>query len=107
MIPDAIKRPLPCRRPIATVNGTLITRLAPSARMAVLSLKPRADWLRYSSNDGIGFNAQLSGLDTKKVANFLKNHKNKEEFARTIEGFSPSMVVVDTFKSKDYFKAAK
>jgi len=53
--------------------------------------------------DGIGFNAELSGLDVKRVAKFLKNHKSKEEFARKIEGFSPSMVVVNDFKERGYF----
>ena len=54
--------------------------------------------------DGIGFNAQLSGLDPKLVAEFLKHHKNKKEFARKIEGFSPSQVVVDSFRDSKYFK---
>jgi UDP-N-acetylglucosamine 2-epimerase (non-hydrolysing) len=53
--------------------------------------------------DGIGFNAQLSGLKPERVAAFLKDHKDKKEFARTIEGFSPSEVVVNTFKDQHYF----
>ena len=54
-------------------------------------------------NDGIGFNAELSGLDVKKVANFLKNHKSKEELARTIEQISPSSIVVESLESRNYF----
>ena len=57
--------------------------------------------------DGLGFNAQLSGHDTKAVAKFLKNHKDKKEFAREIEGFSPSQVVADSFKEHVFFKDAK
>lgn len=53
--------------------------------------------------DGLGFNAQLSGMDTEKVASFLKNHKNKSEFKRSISELSPSQVVVDYLKKNNYF----
>lgn len=52
--------------------------------------------------DGIGFNAELSGLDTQKVAAFLQNHKNKKDLKRTIETASPSQIVVDTLSSEGY-----
>lgn len=57
--------------------------------------------------DGLGFNAVLSGLDTKKVALFLKNHKNKSELKRQIETISPSQIVVDAFSNHNYFKMTK
>ncbi|MNY75964.1 hypothetical protein D3C86_2153980 [compost metagenome] len=53
--------------------------------------------------DGIGFNAELSGLDIKKVALFLKDHKNKKDLKRTIESASPSQIIVDTFLRDGYF----
>jgi UDP-N-acetylglucosamine 2-epimerase (non-hydrolysing) len=53
--------------------------------------------------DGIGFNAELSGLDTKKVTEFLKNHKNKRDLRRTIETVSPSQIVIDTFTQYHFF----
>jgi UDP-N-acetylglucosamine 2-epimerase (non-hydrolysing) len=52
--------------------------------------------------DGLGFNAELSGLSTKKVSDFLKNHKNKKDLARTIEAVSPSQIVIDHLKSQNY-----
>jgi UDP-N-acetylglucosamine 2-epimerase (non-hydrolysing) len=54
--------------------------------------------------DGLGFNAELSKMDVRVVANFLKNHKDKSDFKRSIENISPSQIVVDTFASKDFFK---
>lgn len=54
--------------------------------------------------DGIGFNAELSGLDTAKVAEFLKHHKSKADFARLRESVSPSQIVVDYLKEQHYFK---
>jgi len=53
--------------------------------------------------DGLGFNAELSGLDTQKVAAFLRNHKNKSELTRKVEAVSPSQIVIDTFLSHNYF----
>lgn len=53
--------------------------------------------------DGLGYNAELSLLDTKKVAHFLKNHKNKSAFKRSIESVSPSQIVVDTFEKNTFF----
>lgn len=53
--------------------------------------------------DGIGFNAQLSGLDTKKVASFLSNHKNKKDLKRDIDTTSPSQIVVNTFLGQNYY----
>ncbi len=53
--------------------------------------------------DGIGFNAELSALDTGKVSSFLKNHKDKKDLRRTIEATSPSQIVVDTFSKQNYF----
>lgn len=54
--------------------------------------------------DGLGFNAELSGLDTKKVETFLKNHKSKAELVRTVKVFSPSEVIVDYFTTHGYLK---
>ncbi len=53
--------------------------------------------------DGIGFNAQISGLDPHVTAAFLEDHTSKSEFARQIEDFSPSQVVVDYFAEQNYF----
>lgn len=52
--------------------------------------------------EGIGHNADISHMDTKKVAEFLKNHKDKKEFAMLRHDVSPSMVVVDYFLSNKY-----
>jgi UDP-N-acetylglucosamine 2-epimerase (non-hydrolysing) len=52
--------------------------------------------------DGLGFNAELSGLDTIKVESFLNNHLSKSDLARTIESTSPSQIVVDHLKSLNY-----
>lgn len=60
---------------------------------------------RTERPDGLGYNAELSGMNVEKVAEFLKNHRDKKEFKRNIEGFSPSQVVVDKFKKNHYFKA--
>jgi len=54
--------------------------------------------------DGIGFNAEISGLDTKKVASFLKNHKDKKSLKKLSNTTSPSEIVVDTLKAMNYFK---
>ena len=53
--------------------------------------------------DGLGFNAELSELNTKKVESFLNNHKNKNDLRRSIESISPSQIVVDTFLQQEYF----
>lgn len=60
---------------------------------------------RTERPDGLGFNAELSGLDVTKVEKFLKHHKSKKELARATEDFSPSQVVVDTLHRELYFKA--
>ena len=60
---------------------------------------------RTERPDGIGYNAELSSLDVDKVKAFLINHKSKEEFARSVEGFSPSQIVADTFEHMGYYKA--
>lgn len=52
--------------------------------------------------DGLGFNAELSELDTKKVAAFLNNHKNKKDLVRDIEAVSPSQIIVDHLRSENY-----
>lgn len=52
--------------------------------------------------DGLGFNAELSGLDVKKVTAFLVNHKNKRDLKRTIEAISPSQIVVNHLKGENY-----
>lgn len=52
--------------------------------------------------DGIGFNAELSHFDVKNVAKFLKNHKNKEDLKREIEDVSPSQIVVDDLKKRNF-----
>lgn len=56
--------------------------------------------------DGIGFNAELSKLDVKKVASFLKNHKNKEDLRRTVDAISPSQIVIDTFLQQKFFSTS-
>lgn len=55
--------------------------------------------------DGIGFNAELSGLDIKKVSAFLDNHKSKNDLNQTIEAVSPSQIVVDALLERNYFTA--
>ncbi len=54
--------------------------------------------------DGIGFNAELSGLSVVRVEKFLKNHKNKRDLVREIENFSPSQIIVDYLHKESYFK---
>ncbi len=54
--------------------------------------------------DGIGFNAELSGLDVTNVEKFLTNHKNKKDLMRNIEDFSPSQVIVDSLHGESYFR---
>ncbi len=54
--------------------------------------------------DGLGFNAELSGLNVANVERFLKHHKSKRDLKRNIEDFSPSQVVVDTLRDELYFK---
>ena len=54
--------------------------------------------------DGIGFNAELSGLDTEKVADFLKNHKDKRTLKKTANAVSPSQIVTDTLLEMNYYK---
>lgn len=54
--------------------------------------------------DGIGFNAQLSGLDVKKVGAFLKNHPNKRDLKQKKQRVSPSEVVVRYFRDHGYLR---
>lgn len=58
---------------------------------------------RTERQDGIGFNAELSGLDVKKVADFLDHHKDKKEFSRSLENISPSNIVVNALQERGYF----
>lgn len=53
--------------------------------------------------DGIGFNAEISGFDAKKVTAFLKNHTNKRDLKRSVESISPSQIVVDHLYSHKFF----
>jgi UDP-N-acetylglucosamine 2-epimerase (non-hydrolysing) len=52
--------------------------------------------------EGLGLNADISRMDTKRVAEFLKNHKDKSEFQALRADVSPSMIVVDYFKEHKY-----
>jgi UDP-N-acetylglucosamine 2-epimerase (non-hydrolysing) len=52
--------------------------------------------------EGIGHNADISRMDTKKVAEFLKNHKDKKEFAMLRNDVSPSAIVVDYLVEHKY-----
>jgi len=54
--------------------------------------------------DGLGFNAELSGLDTNKVAAFLMKHKDKRDLNNKIDTVSPSQIVVDTFYERSFFR---
>lgn len=58
---------------------------------------------RTERQEGIGFNASLSKMDTKKVADFLDNHKNKEDFAKLRDNISPSKIVVDYLASNKFY----
>lgn len=62
---------------------------------------------RTERQDGLGQNAELSGLDTTKVAAFLKHHKSKDETAQKLKKISPSKIVVDTFYKQNYFTRTK
>lgn len=53
--------------------------------------------------DGLGFNAELSGHDVNKVVEFLNHHKDKSDLKRTIEAVSPSQIVVDILSNQHYF----
>jgi UDP-N-acetylglucosamine 2-epimerase (non-hydrolysing) len=52
--------------------------------------------------EGLGFNADISRMDAKKVADFLDHHKDKKEFARLRKSVSPSKIVVDYFLDHKY-----
>jgi UDP-N-acetylglucosamine 2-epimerase (non-hydrolysing) len=52
--------------------------------------------------EGIGHNADISRMDTKKVADFLKNHKDKKEFDKLRHNVSPSGLVVDYLAEHSY-----
>jgi UDP-N-acetylglucosamine 2-epimerase (non-hydrolysing) len=52
--------------------------------------------------EGIGHNADISRMDTKKVADFLKNHKDKKEFDKLRHNVSPSILVVDYLVEHSY-----
>lgn len=54
--------------------------------------------------DGLGFNAQLSYFDVDNVATFLKDHVSKEDLKRSVEAISPSQIVVDDLKVRNFFK---
>lgn len=50
---------------------------------------------RTERQDGLGINAQLSGMNIEVVADFLRNHPNKAAFAKLTNTMSPSKVVTD------------
>lgn len=52
--------------------------------------------------EGIGHNAELSHMDTGKVAAFLENHPDKSEFAKLRHNVSPSIIVVDWLLEHKY-----
>lgn len=59
---------------------------------------------RTERQEGIGFNASISLMNVSKVADFLNNHRDKNEFAGLRSKTSPSKVVVDYLKSNNYIK---
>jgi UDP-N-acetylglucosamine 2-epimerase (non-hydrolysing) len=56
--------------------------------------------------EGLGLNADISRMDTKKVADFLEHHKDKSEFSRMREAISPSQVVVDYLVDNKYISTS-
>ena len=58
--------------------------------------------LTTEREEGLGSNAELSKWDVKKVADFLRHHKDKKEFAQLANATSPSQVVVDYFRDHNY-----
>ena len=54
--------------------------------------------------DGIGFNATLSELNTEKVVTFLNHHQDKRSLSQIVSKTSPSQIITDTFKKMNYYK---
>ncbi|HSX33071.1 MAG TPA: UDP-N-acetylglucosamine 2-epimerase [Candidatus Saccharimonadales bacterium] len=59
---------------------------------------------RTERSEGIGVNAELSRMDTQKVASFLRNHRDKKEFSALRHSVSPSQIVVDYFVAHNYIQ---
>lgn len=57
-------------------------------------------------DEGLGLNADISHMDVKKVADFLKNHKNKSDFSQIASKISPSQIVVDYFVKHNFIKTS-
>ena len=57
---------------------------------------------RTERAEGLGFNADISLMNVDKVKDFLKNHKDKKEFARLRHDVSPSRIVVDYLVEHKY-----
>ncbi|HSX36474.1 MAG TPA: UDP-N-acetylglucosamine 2-epimerase [Patescibacteria group bacterium] len=53
-------------------------------------------------DEGLGHNADISRMDTKKVVKFLEHHPDKSEFAALRHDVSPSQIVVDYFLEHKY-----
>ncbi len=60
--------------------------------------------MRTERQDGIGLNADISKMDTDKVADFLKHHKNKSEFKKLTHAISPSKIVTDYLLNERYYR---
>lgn len=59
---------------------------------------------RTERSEGLGLNADISRMDVAKVEAFLKDHKNKTDFAKMTDKMSPSKVVIDYFTDNGYIK---
>lgn len=57
---------------------------------------------RTERQEGLGFNAQISKMDIKKVEQFLSTHMNKNDFQRLNESASPSLVVTEYLSKRGY-----
>lgn len=57
---------------------------------------------RTERQEGLGINATLSKMDTDVVADFLRNHIDKNELKALEDQTSPSKVVIDYLKKEHY-----
>lgn len=62
---------------------------------------------RTERNEGLGQNADISRMDVNKVAEFLKSHPSKKDFAKTMDPTSPSQIVVEYLAEHNYITADK
>jgi len=59
---------------------------------------------RTERSEGLGLNADISKMDTKKVADFLVHHRDKKEFRALRDSVSPSKTVIDYFADHGYIQ---